>query len=101
MPVRGTKSVGNKEVESKRRRWREEQLDGLPRSAKARIVRKGVGRYEEEQGNGSAACCSMIGWPLCMMLLDHCVLSFAFPLWFLEELDILCFGPDGLVITLR
>ena len=89
-PVRGTKSVGYKEVKSKRRRWREEQLDGLNRRAKARIVRKKDGRYEEKQGNAGVICFSIIEWPVCTMLFVHGVFSFAFPCGFCVELDILC-----------
>ena len=81
-----TKSVGSKELKSKRRRWREKQLEGLHGRAKDRIVRKGDGRYvEEEHDNGRAACFNMIWWPVCMMLLVHRVVSFSFCLWFLSR----------------
>ena len=79
-----TKSVGSKEVKLKRRRWREELLEGLHMRAKVKIVRKGDGRYMEEQGNGSVACFSIIWRPVCMMLLVHCVF-FAFSLSFLPK----------------
>ena len=64
IPVRSTKSVG----------WSD-------RRAKAKLVRKGVGRYGEKQDNVGDAGFIMIWCPVCMMLLVHCMFSFAFSLW--------------------
>ena len=78
VPVRCTKSVGNKELRSMRRRWRKEQLECLHRRAKARLVRGENGRYEEKQGSGGISCLRRKGSPVCMMLLVHGVYTFAF-----------------------
>ena len=81
MPDRCIKLVGIWEVLSRRQRWREEQLDCLHMGATARLVRKGDIRYVEAKGNWSAACFSMMGCPVCIMLLVDCEVSFAFSLW--------------------
>ena len=39
----------------------------------------------EKQGDGGAAYFSMIGSPVCMMLLVHCEVSSVFSLWFLRR----------------
>ena len=60
VPPRYTRSVSSKEVMSRRRHWREEQLDCLHRRAKAKLVRSPGERYEEEQGCGGVACFSCV-----------------------------------------
>ena len=46
--------------------------------AKVELVQMGDGRYKKKQGNDSAACFSMIGCPVCMMLLVRCVVPVNF-----------------------
>ena len=84
MSARYTRSVSNKEMLSRRRHWREDQLDCLRRRVKAKLVRSPGGRYEEEDGSGGVACFSLIGSPIHLMLLVYSVVfSFASSLWFL------------------
>ena len=90
VPARHTRSVGSKKVLSRRRHWREDQLECLRRRAKAKLIRSCGVQYEEEQGRGGIASFSIKGVPVFLMLLVNSVFSFAFSLWFFVELDMLC-----------
>ena len=70
---------------SRRRHWREEQLECLRRRGKTKLVRGTGGLYKEEQGSGGIAFFSVIGSPIHLMMLVHSVFSFASSLWFLSR----------------